>query len=559
MQKNWQIMKWMLCQTKLYVLKLLLIVFLGMFISVSGVAMAITSKALIDAALGLGNHMLRTGIILAMIILARMVVQAVLSMYETKVYETIYNQLQSKMFYHLTRVEMVEMNKYHSGDIITRMTSDLEQFVDAMVNVFPGFLSVGAGLITAFVALYSYDTILAILAFTLGPMAMLFCRLFSHRLKAFYQNLQKAESAYQSFLQESIQNMLIIKTFCYENESNKQLKQYQKEQLHWILKRNRLSVLSGSIMSVGYWVGYFLAFSWGAMKLSEGVAAFGTLAALLQLVQQVQTPILELAGSVPQFILMGASAERLIEIEKLSQESYDDVDYTDKKIGITLDKVSYHYEEATPVLSNINMKLDAGEMVGIIGASGEGKTTLIRLLLALIKPKSGNVYYDINHKQRRIAGSNCRSVISYVPQGNTLFSGTISDNLCYGKTNASEEEQIEALKAADAWEFVQRLPNGIDTKLGESGTGISEGQAQRIAIARALLRKSQILILDEATSALDSNTEQKIIDTISNLKPVRTCVIITHRLSMLSVCNRIYKIESGQMKELDQTILNQAI
>jgi ABC-type multidrug transport system fused ATPase/permease subunit len=517
--------------------------------------MAIASKELIDSAvLGLWRTALAAGAYFIVFIILQIGLQAITSTLTVRTCETMSSNMRYKLFLHLTGVEWVELSKYHSGDILTRMTSDVGIVVDGIMDDLPEIISLCVGLIAAFVTLLAFDPMLAVFAFLLGPVAIVMSYFIGSRFMMIHMKAQESESKYRSYMQECIEHMLILKTFCYEKESGEQIKKLQGDKIYWALQRNRTSVVSNALIAGGYWISYFIAFGWGAYRLYKGTATFGTLTAFLQLIEQVQTPFIGLASTLPQVMSTVGSAERLMEFEKLPMEQYSCVESGFNIERISMNNVSFEYNENNPVLKNITTEILPGEIIGIIGASGEGKTTLIHLVMSLLQPGKGEIYLQGGHKNSVIANASIRSLVSYVPQGNTLFSGSISYNLLIGSPEATEEEQIVALRGADAWEFIEKLPNQLNSVIGERGVGLSEGQAQRIAIARALLRKTPILILDEATSALDIATEQRVLQTIINLSPKRTCIIITHRPSILNICQRVWKLNNGNVVELSENV-----
>ncbi|MGL5244543.1 MAG: ABC transporter ATP-binding protein, partial [Sarcina sp.] len=308
-------------------------------------------------------------------------------------------------------------------------------------------------------------------------------------------------------------------------------------------------------LSIGAFAGYFIVFSLGAMNLAKGIGSFGTLTALLQLFSYIQGPFAGLAAQLPAVVSALAATERLMEIENISMEKFNNEEYhniLEKNIPVVnIKDVNFSYKNDTPILENISLTIKPGEIVALVGPSGQGKTTLIKLILSFITAKKGEITLSYNNRCVNL-NSIHRSLIAYVPQGNTLFSGTIKDNIIYGNKYANEVEIEEATKIACAWEFINNLPNKFDTVIGEKGLGLSEGQAQRIAIARAIIMKKPILILDEATSALDELTEMKVLQCIKNLKHKPTCIIITHRPSALEICNRILKLNKTEINELNE-------
>jgi len=403
--------------------------------------------------------------------------------------------------------------------------------------------------VASFVTLLYYEPRLAFIAFILGPSTVLFSRIWGRRLKRLNIKVQESESLYRSYIQEAIQNFIIIKCFGLEKNSQDTLQGLHLNRMKWILKKNKTTLSADMVISMGFWAGYFLAFSWGIVRLAQKAISFGTLTAFLTLVQQIQAPFVGLARTFPQIIALVASTERLMELEKMQMEKSASRVPKLEKVGIDFQRVSFYYNDEKPVLDNITVNIAPGQMVALIGPSGVGKTTMIRLLLALLQPSEGEVFYTDTAGRHYEVTAATRDWVTYVPQGNTLFSGTIADNLRSGKLDATAEEMEKAARAACAWGFIQELPQGLDTKIGESGQGLSEGQAQRIAIARAFLRKAPVMILDEATSALDMETEMNVLKSIKDLSDNFTCLIITHRQTALKMCSRVLKIQDGALSE----------
>lgn len=538
--------KWIIGHARTFLPTITVLVVLGSLLSLISVSVAIVSKNLIDTAVS--KELIiseKYTALLLIVVFTQISLQSLVNVLYSRTYETISNTIRQKVFSIITQTEWLNFSKYHSGDILTRMTSDIDKVTEAIVNLVPNFISLGIAFIASFSALMYFDPTLALLAFILAPSSVIIGRIFGRKLKHYYIKTQESESECHSFLYESIQNMLVIKSFQLEENQKAELGRLQDKRLKLIFKNTRLSGVSSFVISACYWLSYLLAFVWGAFRLSKGSTSFGTFTAFLQLVNQVQAPLIGLAYTIPQAISSFASAVRLMELESLEMEENISLIPSWKTVGVEFDSVSFSYEHENPVFENASLKISPGEIVAVIGPSGEGKTTLIRLLISIIHPKRGHVYFTGENGEKFEACKSSRAFISYVPQGNTLFSGTIADNLRLGNSNLSDQKLNNALVSACAWDFVNKLPDGISTVLGEHGHGLSEGQAQRIAIARAFLHEAPILILDEATSALDAETEVKVLESIKNLDSARTCIIITHRTKALEICNRVFKIEDG--------------
>lgn len=555
MKKIMIIVGWMVKLTRSYLKAFVIIFVFNIILSLCGVGMVIASKELIDAAIGgFWKNAILSGVILGGIILLQVCLKAAVSMLSVRTSQTMSNHLREKLYLHLSSVYWRDFTKYHSGDIVTRLTNDIGIIVEGMVEDLPEIVSLAIGLCASFITLFIFDPFLALFALLLVPVAILISHFIGKRFMEIHLKAKAAESKYRSFLQECIEHMLVLKSFCKEKSSGEKLGELQEECRRLTIRSNRTMISAGSLVTGGYWFSYFTVFGWGAMRLAEGTTTFGTFTAFIQLVGQIQQPFMGLAQSLPQLFSMAASAKRLMEFENLRNESYGNTESIEDLKSINFDYVSFGYDENKEVLNNVSARVHAGDIIGLMGASGEGKTTLIHLLMSLYEPSTGRIYLKSSNSRYYIASASIRNMISYVPQGNTLFSGTISENLKIGCPNATEEEQIEVLKGVDAWDFVSKLAEGMHSTLGERGQGLSEGQVQRIAIARALIRKTPILLLDEATSALDMEAERRVLEYIVTLHPRRTCIIITHRTSMFQYCNRVWNLSQGVLSESSDSI-----
>ena len=557
-------MKWLWYQIRPFTLRLLIITAIGVVLSLLTVSIAVFSKNIIDAAAGgKVNLAVKYAVMFVFVIIIQITLDGIYSALSTRTQEALANNIRLKSYEKISTASWMDYSRYHSEDILTRMTSDIGTVTNGVVNILPGIVSLGARLVAAFITLLMFEPVLAIAAFVLGPFTVLFSRFFVRKLKFMHIKIQEAESTYRAYIHEAIQNMLIIKAFNLEKAAGEKIGNLQNDRQSWIYKRSRLSAVSNSVLSFSYWAGYFLAFIWGAVRLSAGAITFGTLTAFLQLSGQIQGPIVMLARNIPQLIAMLASSERLMEFNLLESEKDDLQELSCPLAGLRFEDVSFSYESEKAVLRNVNFEIQQGDVVVVTGPSGEGKTTIIRLILSLIRAQDGRVYFTGTDNTLCEAGVNTRKLVAYVPQGNTLFSGTIAENLRTGCNTSTDEELEEALTSACAWDFVAALPEGINTRIGERGQGLSEGQAQRITIARAFLRKAPIIIFDEATSALDAATEIKILQSLKRLKPSRTSIIISHRPAALKICNRVLKLEDGSIfdyrEDLDEETINRAV
>ena len=451
------------------------------------------------------------------------------------------NRMQQRMLDRILRSEWHGKERLHSGDVINRLEGDVGNVVSFLTETLPGALSTLAMFLGAFFYLFSMDKWLAIIIIAMLPLFIAVSKVYVQQMRHFTRQVRDSDSKVQSVLQETVQNRMLIKTLESDTMMVDRLENTQSELRQNVVKRTMFSVFSNLILNFGFALGYLVAFLWSALRMSAGTLTFGGMTAFLQLVNRIQGPARGLTKLVPAFVSVFTAAERLMELEEDPLEEQGDPIELEGPCGIRLDHISYEYESTDgKVIDDLSFDFYPGSCTAILGETGAGKTTLVRMLLALLRPQSGQVsIYD--QKVEKSISPRMRCNFVYVPQGNTLMSGTIRENLRLGKLNATDEEMKEVLMQACAG-FVFDLPKGLDTSCAESGGGLSEGQAQRIAIARALLRNRCIMLFDEATSALDPDTERQLLQNILQ-KRDKTIIFITHRPAVVDYCDQTLKIE----------------
>jgi ABC-type multidrug transport system fused ATPase/permease subunit len=543
--------KWIISRTKASFLPLLLLVAVGVISSLTSVLIALETKKLFDSAqYGHIDTLMISGLVIIGIVIVETLIESYFKVFATKVSVSLSNKLRNELFAKLSRAKWIDFSKYHTGDLLTRMTNDIETVVSGITMAVPSIIGLIFSLCASAVVLIIFDPYLALLAFILGPLSVILTKLFGSKLSEYHLRLQETESESRSFLQERLKNMQVVRAFRLESASSSLLSSLLDKKLNWIIRRSKITAVSSAFLTLSYWLGFLLAILWGSLQLSKGNATFGTITVYLQLVGKIQEPFVEMAYTVPQIIMMYASAGRLINLEDIEEEtsSAEQPDWI--SAGISAKDLTFRYDNDKTVFDKVSFNIEPGQFTAVVGASGEGKTTVIRLLLSLLEPESGSLsFYNPETGEDVPSGTSTRSLISYVPQGNTLFSGTIAENVMLGNSDATPEKMTEALKKAYIWDFIESLPDKAETKIGENGYGLSEGQAQRIAIARALLCEKPVLILDEATSALDSTTELEVLKALASIKPRPTCIIITHRKAALDFCDKIISIKNGRITE----------
>ena len=451
------------------------------------------------------------------------------------------NRLRQNLFEHILKSHWSGRETFHSGDMLNRMEEDVRTVTDLLAGSIPSagitlFQLAGAALF-----LFCLDHRMAVVILLIMPLALLFSKLYMKRMRHLTREIRATDSRVQSHLQENLQHRTLISTLEYTSMAADMISTLQSGLKRLVMRRNSFSIFSGLMVQAGFALGYLTAFAWGIYGLDTGTVTFGTLTAFLQLVAQVQRPVVELARQIPAFISALTSVERIDELTSLPLEEQGEPLILKGKVGIRLENVTFAYPDGKrKVIEHFTHDFEPGSLTAVLGETGSGKSTMVRLMLALLRPDGGNItLYD--ERQSLPASPLTRRNFVYVPQGNTLVSGTLRDNLLLGNPEATDAQMWKALHMAAA-DFVHELPQGLGTPCGEMGTGLSEGQAQRIAIARGLLRPGNIVLLDEPTSSLDSDTEQTLLERLSHTIQGKTLIFITHQMQTAGLCDKIKKM-----------------
>ena len=509
------------------------------------------SKDLVDTAVEhfqgdlQSQRIISLAIIFTLVSLSRPILTAIKSYLQSRMAVSMTNSLRQRLFDEMLKTEGDVGRKYHSGDMINRMESDVSAVTNAFCAAVPNLFWAGLQFAAAFACVLYVDLRLSLILVVLLPIAAPAGKFIMKKVRKLTLRIKSSDSRIQSHIQESIQHHTLLRTLEYTDGSSQMLGELQDENYSRNLKRIGFSIIARVLMSLAFTLGYLVAFLWGVRGLSTGVVTYGVMTAILQLVGQLQRPLLQASENLPSLLHCTASIDRLMELEDLPKEEAEDALMLGAPAGVRVRNLSFQYPDGEEkVIDNLSFDFKPGSRIAITGRTGIGKTTLLKLILALSRPTSGSIeLYDSETSVPVSVKTRCN--FAYIPQGNTLFSGTVRENLLMGDRNADEERMKEVLHLAAA-DFVMELPEGLDTICSESGGGLSEGQAQRIAVARGLLRPGSIVLLDEFSSALDPATEEEMLSRLTakdGLCAGKTMIFITHRESILNFCDSELKFE----------------
>ena len=529
---------------------------LGVLSTTLGLVSSVASKYLIDIITGYKTSML-VQLILLMVgsTVFSLVFSSIISRISTRLSIDISNDIQADIFDKIVDADWLALSQYSNGDILNRFNSDIGTVSSNAISWLPTILIAFYNFIATFLVLLHYDWIMAIIAFLSAPFLLLMSRFVIRKQREYGKKVREMSSKLMSFEVETFYNFDTIKSFGIAPYYSKKMRWWQKQFKDISLEYNLFSIKTNILMSIVSNAVQFLAFGYCLFRLWTHDITYGTMTLFLQQRSNLSSAFNNVISIIPSFLNSSISAHRIRELVELPREVHipesAELDaLAQNGFTVQMQDLSFAYVEGTNVITDSRFVARPGEIVALIGPSGEGKTTMIRLILGLVCPQSGRALIRAADGTEVTMNAETRHLFAYVPQGNTILSGTIAENMRTVKEDATDEEIIEALKIACAWDFVAKMPDTINAKAGERGCGFSEGQAQRIAIARAVLRDAPVLLLDEATSALDVTTERRVLRNIVQQKPNKTCIVTTHRPSVLNLCQRVYRVVDTRVTEL---------
>ena len=550
--------KWIFTYSARYKFAIVFYVFLGIFSTTMGLVSSVASKYLIDIITGYQTSKL-TILIVVMVgsSVVSLALDSVLSRITTRLSIYINNDIQADIFDKIVDADWLSLSRYSNGDVLNRFNSDISTVSGNAISWLPSIIIAVYRFVATFLVILHYDWVMALIALGSAPFMLLISKFLIKKQREYSKKVKEMSSQLMSFEVETFYNFDTIKSFGIAPYYSKKLRWWQGKFKDVSLDYNMFSIKSNILMSVIGMAVQFAAFGYCLFRLWTHSITYGTMTLFLQQRSNLSSAFSSLVSIIPAFLNSSVSAHRIRELVELPREVHipesSELDqYAEKGFSVQMRDLNFAYVEGTNVITKSEFVAKPGEIVALVGPSGEGKTTMIRLILGLVCPREGQAVIRACDGREVTMNAETRHLFAYVPQGNTILSGTIAENMRTVKEDASDEEIIQALKLSCAWDFVQKMPGGINAKVGERGRGLSEGQAQRVAIARAILRDAPVLLLDEATSALDVTTERQVLRNIITQKPNKTCIVTTHRPSVLNMCQRVYRVVDTKVTELSE-------
>lgn len=550
--------KWIFGYSARYKGAIAFYVILGIFSTSMGLVSSVASKYMIDIITGYETSKLWV-MLLIMVgsTIFSLAFSSIISRISTKLSIDINNDIQADIFDKIVDADWLSLNKYSNGDILNRFNGDIGTVSSNAISWLPTIIIAVYNFIATFFVIMHYDWIMAVIALGSAPVMLLMSRFMIKKQRDYSKKVREMSSELMTFEVEAFYNFDTIKSFGVAPHYSKKMRWWQGKFRDISLKYNLFSIKTNIFLSILGTVVQFVAFGYCLFRLWTNDITYGTMTLFLQQRSNLSSAFNSVVSIIPAFLNSSVSAHRIRELVELPKEIHipesGEMDrYVEQGFEVQMKDVNFSYVEGTRVITDSAFQAKPGEIVALVGPSGEGKTTMIRLILGLVRPEDGAVTLRAAGGQEIEMNAETRHLFAYVPQGNTILSGTIAENMRMVKEDATDEEIIEALKVACAWDFVEKLPLQINNSVGERGRGLSEGQAQRIAIARAVLRDAPILLLDEATSALDVTTERTVLRNIVKQHPNKTCIVTTHRPSVLNLCQRVYRVMETHVTELSE-------
>ena len=557
---------WLFSLSRCYKKEIFAVTVLSVIGTVFSLTTSLCLKYVIDIVTGTLNQSILLVVLAAVaMLLGSIFLSAITSRITTKVNVKIQNELQLQVYGTIFNAQWESLREYRKGDLINRINSDASLIASGAVSWWPTVITFAAKFIYTFVLIVMNDPIMAAIALMSAPVSALLSRFMIRKMHNHNLKVKELSADIMSYQEDSFQNLQYIKSFGISDVINKRLIKKQQEYKEESLNYNKVTVLMNIIMGLVGITVTFVSYAWGIYRLWEGFITYGTMVMFLQLTLTLSNSFNSILSVIPTTINLGTSAARIISLENLPEEKSTPTAEEKKfinsnfKSGVSINcsslSFSYSDKPSERVLKNAGFSAGIGETIAIIGGSGIGKTTFFRLLLGLLEPTEGEITFKGNNNETIKASPSTRELIAYVPQGNTIISGTVAENLRLIKKGATDEEIITALKLSCAYDFVSKLPQGINSQIGESGNGFSEGQIQRISIARALIKDAPVLLLDEVTSALDEETEGRLLHNIQTHFKNKTIIFVTHKLNALDISDKVYKIDKKQLHRVNYSVV----
>lgn len=550
--------KWIFSYSKRYKGAIIFYTLLGIFSTSMGLVSSVASKYMIDIITGYQTSKLWIMIAITLgSAVFSLVFSNVINRVSAKLSIYINNDIQADIFDKIIDADWLEINKYSNGDVLNRFNSDVSTISSNAISWLPTIVIAVYNFIATFVVIWHYDKIMSLLAFASAPVMLMMSKFLISKQREYARKVKEMNSDMMTFEVETFYNFDTIKSFGISSLYGKKMREWQRKYKDVSLEYNMFSIKTGVFMSIMGMIVQYAAFGYCLFRLWTHDITYGTMTLFLQQRGNLNSAFNNVISIIPNFLNSSISAHRIRELAQLPKEVHiaesSKLDaLAEHGFEVRMRDVDFSYVEGTRVITKSSFQACPGEIVALVGPSGEGKTTMIRLILGLIRPEAGQAVIRGLDGSEVEMNVETRHLFAYVPQGNTILSGTIAENMRMVKEDATDEEIIEALKVSCAWDFVGKMPETINSNIGERGRGFSEGQAQRIAIARAVLRDAPILLLDEATSALDVTTERQVLRNIINQRPNKTCIVTTHRPSVLNMCQRVYRVMETTVTELSE-------